>query len=233
MINRKLALLLAILIACPLMVGAEDKDSSMRARMGETKDQARFHTLVDESSEVYSAIAKGPHGEVPASVLANARCIAVLPNVLTGALIVGGTHGEGLASCRDSDKRWSQPASISLNQGSIGLQAGAKSADLVLFFQDQEAEQALKRGEFVLGTDVSAVAGKFDSSIETANKGVIVYSRTAGLFAGASVNGSKISRDEEDLAGYYGKKVNYTALLEGRESPDESGYTKKLTKLFN
>jgi lipid-binding SYLF domain-containing protein len=151
---------------------------------------------------------------------------------MTGALFIGGTHGEGLASCRDSNDAWSQPAAISLNQGSIGLQAGAKSADLVLFFQDKGAVQALKRGNFALGTDVSAVAGNYDSSVDTSRAGVVVYTRTEGVFAGASVNGSKIGNDQKDLAGYYGKDVDYTALLEGRESPDSSGYTKKLTKLF-
>ena len=191
--NKKIALIVALAICCPLLGHAEDRlaqnqDTAARARMGEIKDQPRFHRMVDEASEVYGAIAKGPHGEVPASVLKNARCIAVLPNVITGALVVGGTHGEGLASCKDSDNRWSQPAPISLNQGSIGLQAGAKSADLVLYFQNNDAVQALKRGNFALGADISAVAGNFDSSVDTSKAGVVVYTRTEGLFAGASVN---------------------------------------------
>ena len=235
--NRKIALIFAIVISCPLVGRAEDmsaqnQDQAMRARMGEIKNEARLHTIVDQTSEVYAAMAKGPHGEVPASVLRDARCIAVLPNVFTGALIIGGTHGEGLASCRDGNNAWSQPAAILLNQGSIGLQAGAKSTDLVLFFQNQDSVQALKRGNFALGTDVSAVAGNFDSSIDTSHAGVVVYTRTEGIFAGASVNGSKIEKDQDQLASYYGYKVDYVALLENREWPDNSGYTKKLTKHF-
>lgn len=235
--KHKIALLAAILVCCPMIVRAEDshvknQTETTRARMGEMTDQARFHKIIDQTAEVYAAIAKGPHGEVPASTLKNARCIAVLPNVLTGAIVVGGSHGEGLASCVDSSGSWSQPAPISLNQGSIGLQVGGKSADLVLFIQNNDAVKALKSGEFTLGADVSAVAGNYDSSVDTSTAGVVVFTRTAGLFAGAAVNGSKIGRDKDELAKFYGKNTDYTALLEGRESPDNSGYTKNLTRLF-
>lgn len=237
MVNKKIALILALALSSPLMAQAEDlrvpnQDQSMRASLGEIRDQTNLHKMVDETAAVYAAIAKGSQREVPASVLKNTRCIAVLPGVMTGALIVGGTHGTGLVSCKDSDSKWSQPAPIAINQGSIGLQAGAKSADLALFFQSKESVQALKRGDFTLGTDISAVAGKYDTSADTSGAGVVVYSRTEGVFAGASINGSKISKDQSELASYYGKKVEYAALLEGRESPDISGYAQKLTNLF-
>lgn len=235
--NKKLALLFALGISCPLIATADNQlvknqDQSARARMGNVKDQAEFNKMVDEASAVYSAVAKGAHGEVPVSVLNNARCIAVLPNVVTGAIIVGGTHGEGLASCKDSNNVWSQPAAISLNQGSIGLQAGAKSTDLVLFFQSKEAEKALKRGEFKFGTEISAVAGTYDSKVDTSSAAVVAYTRTEGLFAGAAVNGGTIGNDASELETYYGRKVNYEALLEGREKPDTAGYTSKFTKLL-
>ena len=239
MINKKIALILAIAISYPIIGLAEDQvaqnqdqDKGTRARLETIKDQSRFHTMVEESMEVYSSIAKGTNREVPASVLRNARCIAVIPNVITGALIVGGAHGEGLASCKDANNSWSQPAAVSLNQGSLGLQAGAKSADLVMYFQSKDAVNALKKGNFAIGSDISAVAGNYDNSVDTSGAGVVVYSRTQGAFAGASVTGSKIGNDKDDLASYYGKKVDYTALLENRETPDSAGVTQKLTKLF-
>ena len=147
---------------------------------------------------------------------------------MTGALVVGGSHGEGLATCKDSVGAWSQPASISLSQGSIGLQAGAKSTDLVLFFQNQDAVSALKRGSFALGTEVSAVAGKYDTSLDASTAGVVVYSRTEGVYAGAAINESKIGKDLEEQGKLYGKSVDYVAILEGKEFPDSSGYSRKL-----
>jgi len=215
-----------------VQLGWTETDPDMRARMNENKETVSFNKMIDDSAEVYRTITAGEHGRIHTSVTENARCIAVLPSVLTGALIVGGTHGNGIASCKNSIGAWSHPAAISLNQGSLGLQAGAKSTDLVLFFQSQDAESALKRGNFMLGTDVSAVAGKFDTNLDPSNAGVIVYSRTEGVFAGVSVNGSRIGQDEDGLAKYYDKKVDYLALLEGDESPDTTGYTKKFTSLL-
>lgn len=207
-------------------------EDSARASLGETKDQTRFRKLVNEASEAYESIVKGPQSEVPRKVLNSALCIGVIPNLMTGAFVVGGTHGEGLVSCKDKKGVWSQPATISLNQGSIGLQAGAKSADIVLFFRTNEAVEAVKRGNFSLGTDVSAVAGSYDANLNSSDAGVIVYSRSDGLFAGLSVNGSKVGKEQDMLDRYYGERIDYAALLEGRQNTETRGYTENLTKMF-
>jgi SH3 domain-containing YSC84-like protein 1 len=234
---RKIAFTFAIAMAIPLLVqadglGMQKQKQKINLQKEEISDQARFHRIIDQSAVVYKGIAKGPHGEVPPSVLNNARCVVVLPNVMTGALVIGGAKGQGLASCVDNNRVWSQPAPISLAQGSIGLQVGAKSTDLVLFFQTDAAVAALKRGNFELGSDISAVAGNFDNEVDTSTAGVVVFTRTEGLFAGASINGSKISSDVAELSSFYGKTVSYNDLLEGRELPDSSGYTIKFTNLL-
>ncbi|MDD2943936.1 MAG: lipid-binding SYLF domain-containing protein [bacterium] len=239
-IRTILALLLAIVSGYPLAAVAQDifaenttmrvSNEQKRARMGESIEvQERFRRSIDDATKAYGAIVKGEHGQVPDSVLRNARCIAIIPNVVTGALVVGGAHGTGLVSCRGASATWSQPATVSYNQGSIGLQAGAKSADLVVFFQTPEAVKALKSGKIALGTDASAVAGRYDSTSDTSSAGVIVYTRSEGFFAGASISGSEIVGESKELANYYGTKVDYAALLEGRENPDSSGYAKRLT----
>lgn len=234
--KNKIILFAAFALACPFVGFTEEKTAlnqaeTARARMS-NPEQSEFNKMIDSASNVYSALVKGEHGQVPASILGDARCIAIFPDLMTAALIVGGTHGNGLASCKDSAGTWSQPASVSLNEGSFGLQAGVKSAQLVLFFQTEKAEKALKKGEFTLGSDVSAVAGNFDTSVGTPQAGVVAYSETKGLFAGASVNGSKVRVDKAKLAKYYSPTTDYVALLENRQTPDTSGHTRKLTGLF-
>ena len=234
----KTILVVAMIVSFPLMVWAEKNptdplyDDKTRARMGEIKDETRFHKAVDESAKVYRLIVKGEQGQVPKEIVDNARCIAILPNVFTGALIVGGTGGNGLVSCKADRSGWSQPAAISLRQGSIGLQAGAKSADLVMFMLSEEAESALKSGKLSLGADISAVAGRYDASVDTTKAGVVVYSHAEGAFAGASVTGSQIAIDKKALQDYYGKNVDPVDLLVGKVSPDADGYANKLTSLF-
>jgi lipid-binding SYLF domain-containing protein len=235
--NLKMKILLSVVIASPFNLIAEEsvvkkEKEIIIAKLSETKDEVRFHTLIDRSIEAYSSIVKGKHGEVPQSVLKNARCIAIMPNVITGAILVGGSHGEGLASCKSASGKWSQPAPVMLNQGSLGIQAGAKSADLVLFFQNDKAVNELKMGSFAMGADVSAVAGTYDSNVDKSSAGVLVYTRAEGLFAGASINGGKIGKDENEVAKFYGKNIDYTSLLESKISPDTSGYTSALTNLL-
>lgn len=239
-IRKISALLLAIVSGYPVAAIAQDvfaenvtplvSNEQRRARMGTTAEgQEHFRRSIDDATSVYKAIVKGEHGQVPDSVLRNSRCIAVIPNVVTGAIIVGGAHGNGLVSCRGASATWSQPATISFNQGSVGLQAGAKSSDLVLFFQTPEAVKALKSGTVALGTDVSAVAGKYDRAFDTSGAGVIVYSRAEGFFAGASISGSEIVAEKKELVRFYGENADYAAVLDGRETPDTSEYAMRLT----
>lgn len=234
---RKLTLLVIFAALVPVSGFAEDTQAKTdtdltRARMGDTKATADFQKLIDRSAEVYRAVAKGPQGQVPASVTQAARCVAVLPNVVAGALVVGGAHGEGLATCKTSDGAWSAPAVISLDQGSIGLQAGAKSTDLVLFFLSDESTRALKKGSFELGTEVGVVAGKYDTSLDLGRAGVVAYSRTEGVFAGASITGSRVGKDQSEISRAYGRPADFTAILEGREAPPTNLNTKKLTELM-
>jgi lipid-binding SYLF domain-containing protein len=235
--NKKIAIIFALLVSAPMIGQAESRieqnqDLSARARLEVVKDQSAFQELIADSAEAYRSILNGDNKAIPSTVLKNARCIAVLPNVITGAVVVGGTFGEGLASCKNNNGSWSQPTAIALSQGSIGLQAGGKSADMVMYFQSKEAVSALKKGEFTIGTDISAVAGTYDNTKDTSGAGVVVYSRSEGAFAGVSITGSKIANNQKALDSYYGRKVEYAALIEGRDTPDSVGVTKKLTSLF-
>ncbi len=235
--KKKMVLLIASLSTTQFTayigsVAAEKREHVALAAEITKSDEARFHSMIDIAGDVYRAIAKGGHGSVPENVLENSRCIAILPNVVTGAILLGGTHGAGLVSCRGEAGNWSQPAAISLNQASIGLQAGVKAADLVLFIQTKEAEQALKKGEIILGSDVSAVAGKYDSGYDSSGAGVVVFHRSEGLYAGASISGGTIVKNQDEINRYYGKNVDFQALLDCQVMPDSSGYARKLTQMF-
>lgn len=186
-------------------------------RDGMREDRRDAQQVLRDSADVYRAIATGPYGSVPDSVVSRANCIAVIPNVLTAAAVIGGTHGEGVASCKLSSGKWSQPAFVNINSGSLGAQLGAKSTDVVLYFQNQEAVSALKRGKFAFGADASVVAGKFERSFDTTGAGVVAYQRSSGAFLGAALNGGNLSSDEDDNRAVYGKNIRTADILEGRE----------------
>jgi len=206
-----------------------------RAGVGETNPRARGQEderarvdvpavqedqLIAQATEVYRRVIQGPQGEVPREVLAEARCVTVFPEVTTAALVVGGTVGNGVASCRQNGE-WSQPAFLNMAGGSLGAQIGARNSDIVLFMITDEAEQNLKDGRFTLGVDTSVTAGEFDAQWQSPQAGVVAYQMTEGAFIGASLHGINVNKDEERIRQFYGRDLELAAILEGQQ-PEEA-----------
>jgi lipid-binding SYLF domain-containing protein len=103
---------------------------------------------------------------------------------------------------------------LNLTGGSIGVQAGVKSADVVLYLTSDKAADALRRGTFKVGGELSAVAGTFDKTFEAPQAEVVAYQRAEGLFLGASIDGINVSRDDSDERAFYGtREANLTARM--------------------
>jgi lipid-binding SYLF domain-containing protein len=190
------------LLATPLAsVVAEDVQIDRTSRAFKEAD----YTLT-KSTDVYREISEGKQGKVPQSVLDKTRCVAIFPDTVTVSAGLGGTHGDGVGFCKSSAGTWENPMFLNLTGGSVGLQAGVKSADMVLYITGDKAEQALKRGSFKVGGELSAVAGTFDRTIPSPQAEVVAYSRSKGLFMGASLDGVNIGRDEGDERAFYGSR---------------------------
>jgi SH3 domain-containing YSC84-like protein 1 len=224
------ALLISVGISClgSVMAVAETSESAKEEAAHEKIDAG---TTLRKSTEVYEGMIKGTHGQVPASVLAKARCIVVLPDLVTGAVVVGGTHGVGVASCKENNS-WTTPAFVKMNAVSFGAQLGGKSSDVILFLVNEQAKNALKTGKFALGADASVAAGTFDKGFDTSNYGVVAYSRTAGAYAGASISGGNVTSDDEDTTAFYGEDMNYASLLGGRPMKKQNAQAEKFTALL-
>ncbi len=161
---------------------------------------------LSRSTQLYKTISEGKLGKVPQSVLDTARCVAIFPDTVTVSAGLGGIHGDGIGFCRSSAGQWQNPMFLNLIGGSLGLQAGVKSADMVLYITGDKAAEALKSGAFKIGGELSAVAGTFDKTFAASHAQVVAYQRSEGLFAGASVEGINISRDESDERAFYGTR---------------------------
>lgn len=228
------SLLLGSCLALAVTAQAErGRDDSPRASMGsgDKINKEELNTLLKNSRRVYRELISKKEG-VPEQLLKKARCVAIFPEVTKAALVIGGRAGDGVASCRTVSGKWSNAAFVDLIGGSIGAQAGVEQQDLVLFFMDEAAENRLREGKFTLGTDISATAGEYGKAIpgEGTFTNVVAYSRTGGVFAGASVTGTAINTDEAALSAYYGKS-DIRALL--NSNADEShAALKELIKEF-
>lgn len=181
---------------------------------------------LETSATVLNEIMATPDKGIPSDILGSAKCVAVVPNLLKGGFIVGGAHGRGMATCRTATG-WSAPAPITTTGGSVGLQIGGQSVDLVMVVMNDRGMQALLTNKFKLGADASVAAGPVGRHTEGATDWklraeVLTYSRARGLFAGISFNGAVIKQDEDATGELYGRQVDFKTILTGSVQPPQS-----------
>jgi lipid-binding SYLF domain-containing protein len=182
------------------------------------KDAADLSEKLVSAKNVYTELLGVPDKAVPEALLKDCQCIAVIPHVMKGALGYGARYGSGAMSCRNGSG-WSAPSFVKLSGGSVGLQIGAESSDLVLFFMNHDGAKSLLTGSKVtLGGKASVAAGPFGRSGEAStdlklNAEIYSYAKSKGLFAGLSFEGARLAADNEWNTTYYGPGANVKKLL--------------------
>jgi lipid-binding SYLF domain-containing protein len=142
-------------------------------------------------------------------MLSGATAVAVVPGVIKIGFIGAVRRGKGVVLVREADGSWSNPIFITLTGGGIGFQAGAQSSDVILVFRSRESVNGMLSGKFTLGADAAIAAGPVGRQAAAATDAqlraeILSYSRSRGLFAGVSLDGSALSVDNTSNAVYYG-----------------------------
>jgi len=203
-------ILLAVLLCATTMVKAEDTRMATEDRMA-------------HAGEVLRAIMAAPDRGIPEEVLDHAKCVAVVPHMIKGGFVFGAEGGRGVATCR-TEKGWSAPAFFAIEGGSWGLQIGVEGIDLVLIIQNEKGMQRLLSSKFELGADASVAAGPVGrhASADTdwkMNAEILTYSRARGIFAGLTLNGAAIHRDDDSTRAIYGHELPTHVILSGAVAP--------------
>jgi lipid-binding SYLF domain-containing protein len=177
---------------------------------------------LEHAGRVIHEIMSAPDRGIPEEVLEHARCIAVVPHMLKGGFVLGAENGRGVATCRTS-AGWSAPAFFTITGGSWGLQIGIEGVDLVMIIQNEDGMKHLINSNFELGGDASAAAGPVGrhASADTdwkLNTEVLTYSRAKGAFAGLTLTGAAIRRDDDSTRAIYGHDVPTHRILNGEEA---------------
>lgn len=178
---------------------------------------------VGNATRVLHEILQAPDRRVPSDMIANAYAVAVIPDVIKAGLVIGGRHGLGLIAVKTDNGAWSNPSFISMSGGSIGFQAGVSSTDVVLVFRTQRGVDSIVHGKFTLGADASAAAGPVGRTAQASTDAslkaeIYSYSRARGLFAGAALDGSVISIDNDANAAVYGNGITPRRIFAGQVS---------------
>jgi lipid-binding SYLF domain-containing protein len=168
---------------------------------------------------VLGEIMKASDSAIPTSVLSKAEGIAIFPGTVRGGFIVGGERGRGILSVRDEKTRmWSNPAFLTITGGSVGLQIGVRATDLVLVIQNRRGLENLVRNEWKVGAGAAATAGPVGRDAQAATDiqlraEILSYSRSRGLFAGATLDGSTIRQDEDANRRFYGERFSTRQIV--------------------
>jgi len=183
---------------------------------------------VKESATVLNEIMGAPDQAIPTSVLEKAVGIAVFPGTVRGGFIVGAERGRGILSARDATtKEWSAPAFLTITGGSLGLQIGLRATDLILVIQNRRGLENLVRNEFKVGAGAAVTGGPVGRDAQAATDiqlraEILSYSRSRGLFAGATIEGSTIKEDQDANGRFYGERLTTRAVaFDGKgKAPD-------------
>ncbi|MGA7915954.1 MAG: lipid-binding SYLF domain-containing protein [Candidatus Acidiferrales bacterium] len=182
------------------------------------KEQKRL----ENSGVVMQEIMSVPDN-IPQEVIEKAECVIVFPSVLKAAFVVGASYGRGAMVCRtgkDFRGPWGAPAMYALEGGSVGFQIGGQATDLVLLVMNQRGAESILSSKVKLGGDASIAAGPVgrDATADTdayMRAEILSYSRTRGLFAGVSLEGSTLRPDDDATADVYGRKLTAREIVLG------------------
>lgn len=161
--------------------------------------------------------------DIPKDLLDKAECVVVFPDVKKFAVGVGGTYGRGAMTCRTGENftgPWSAPSLMALEGGSIGFQLGGQSTDYVLLVMNDRGASSVLSNKVKLGADATVAAGPKGRSAAAATDlamkaEMLSYSRSRGLFAGVSLEGTTLRPDNDGNTLVYGSQMVAGDILKG------------------
>jgi lipid-binding SYLF domain-containing protein len=218
-LSKYLAAALLLIAPATFAAPASDKDD---------KDEAK---RLENAGTVIDEILNAPDN-IPQDLLDKTRCVVVLPSVLKAAFIVGGSYGRGVMVCRTGEHfrgPWGAPAMYALEGGSVGLQIGGQATDFVILVINDRGASSLLKSKVKLGADAAVAAGPKgrDASANTdayLRAEMLSYSRSRGVFAGVSLEGSTLRPDNDANRKLYGKDASAAEIItESKVEAPEAG----------
>lgn len=197
------------------------KEQAKDASSKEGEETHKVMARLDDAAKTVHQLLAAPDDGIPQSIYDKAKCVAVVPSMIKGGFIFGAEHGRGVASCRLANGSWSAPAFFEVTGGNWGAQIGAQAVDLTMVIMNDNGMNRLLSSNWKLGGNASASAGPVgrtaaaDTNIKF-NSEILTYSRSRGLYAGATLDGANIKVDEDAMRAYYGKNADFRSVLTGQ-----------------
>jgi SH3 domain-containing YSC84-like protein 1 len=200
-------------------------------------EETRTSERLDDAAALFKEVMSTPDKSIPQDLLSKSHCIVLVPGLKKGGLVVAAKWGRGFVTCRNaSGQGWGAPGAVRMEGGSVGFQAGLSSTDLVLLVMNERGMKRLLSTKFTLGGEASVAAGPVgrDATAQTdalMTAEILSWSRSHGVFAGVSLDGSTLRNDIDVNAELYGQRwENKQILSSGLQPPAGAA---KLIALLN
>lgn len=205
---------------------------------GASDSQPEALKRIHEASVVFNEVMSGKDSGIPKDLLDRAHCAVIIPGLKQGAFIVGAKFGKGVIMCRKANGGWRGPATVKVEGGSFGLQAGGGETDLILLVMNERGAEKLLRSEFKVGGEASVMAGPVGRTATAETDAymraeMLGYSRSRGVFAGIALQGSTLREDHSDNETIYGRKVSNEEILMGKAIPPAKSPSQELAATLN
>lgn len=172
-----------------------------------------------DATAVLQEMAGTPDASIPKDLLAKAECVVIIPGVKKGAVGFGGQYGRGYMACR-AKGGWSAPSGMRIEGGSVGFQIGGSSTDVILLVMSGRGVDKLLSSKFTVGADAAVAAGPLGRQASaqtdaTMHAEMLAWSRSRGVFAGVSLQGSTLRTDTDENKQLYGKALAARDIVRG------------------
>ena len=208
---RLISLTLAAALACAPVLASDEKNKTAER--------------LDDAATLFSEVMGTPDRAIPQGLLNKSYCLVLVPGLKKAAVIIGGKFGRGYAVCRAAGgEGWGPPAAIRIEGGSIGPQLGVSSTDVVLLIMNEGGMKRLTKSKFTIGAEATAAAGPVgrDAAAQTdafVTAEILSWSRSKGLFAGASLDGATLRNDIDENQAMYGERWTSKQILTSGAKP--------------
>jgi lipid-binding SYLF domain-containing protein len=201
--NRSLSLLVVFALIC-LPVRAELKEKERLENCG---------VVLKEILDIPD--------DIPSDLIDKAECVIVFPSVVKVAIGFSGNYGKGAMTCRSGEHftgPWSAPAMMRLEGVGVGFQLGGQATDFVILVMNPRGAESLFHSKVKLGADAAAAAGPKGRDAAASSDAymraeMLTYSRSRGLFAGVSLEGSTLRQDNRANEIIYGRQIDAETII--------------------
>jgi lipid-binding SYLF domain-containing protein len=188
--------------------------------LGAPAAQAQTIARMENTVAVFDEVMSMGDRAIPVDLLKKAQCVAIVPGLKKGALLVGAKFGRGFVSCR-TESGWSAPAGVRMEGGSVGFQIGGTEVDVILAIMNKRGVDRLLSNRFTLGADASVAAGPVGRTASAQTDAamtaeILSWSRSRGVFAGIAFEGATLRGDDDANLDLYGRRLDMRSIVTGQ-----------------